>query len=135
MTFERHFTGTPWESKVGYCRALRAGKMIFVSGTAPVAEDGSTFAPYDAYAQTHRCFEIIQKALESMNSTLADVVRTRLYVTDIGRYEEIARAHQECFGDHPPASTLVEVKGLINPDMLIEIEADAMVTESPSRWR
>ncbi|MEO1404848.1 MAG: Rid family hydrolase, partial [Cyanobacteria bacterium J06635_1] len=60
MTFERHFTGTPWESKVGYCRALRAGKMIFVSGTAPVAEDGSTFAPYDAYAQTRRCFEIIQ---------------------------------------------------------------------------
>ncbi|MEO1400671.1 MAG: RidA family protein [Cyanobacteria bacterium J06635_1] len=135
MTFERYFTGTPWEQKVGYCRALRADNLIFVSGTAPVADEGGTFAPHDAYAQTRRCLEIIQKTLESMDASLAHVVRTRMYVTDIGRYEEIALAHQEFFGEHPPASTLVEIKGLVNPDMLIEIEADAVVTKPSSRWR
>ncbi|MEO0458442.1 MAG: RidA family protein [Cyanobacteria bacterium P01_A01_bin.114] len=132
MAFERYFTGTPWEPKVGYCRAVRADNLIFVSGTAPVDDQGDTFAPNDAYAQASRCFEIIQKTLESMDASLADVVRTRLYVTDMSRYEEIAKAHQLFFGENPPASTLVEIKGLVNADMLIEVEADAVITQSLS---
>jgi isochorismate pyruvate lyase len=124
---KRVFTGAPWEKRTGYCRAIRVGSSIFVSGTAPVADDGSTFAPGDGYGQTRRCLEIIERALRELGSSLEDVVRTRMYVTDIGRFEEYARAHGEIFGAHPPATSMVEVKGLVSPDMLIEIEADAVV--------
>lgn len=127
MEIQRHSTGTEWEPKVGYCRALRAGNIIYLSGTAPVGEDGETFAPGDAYAQAHRCCEIIQAAIASMGASLHQVVRTRMYVTDISRREEYGKAHKEFFGNHPPVTSMVEVKRLINPDMLIEIEAEAYV--------
>jgi enamine deaminase RidA (YjgF/YER057c/UK114 family) len=129
MRFQRTYSGAPWEERVGYCRALRAGSQIFVTGTAPVADDGSVFAPGDAYAQARRCFEIIRLALEDLDADLSCVVRTRMFVTDIARWEEYGRAHAEFFGDHPPATTMVEVKGLIQPDMLIEVEADAVCPE------
>ena len=124
--FQRVFTGAPWESRVGYCRALRAGNAIFVTGTAPVAEGGGVHAPGDAYEQTRRCLEIITRALSQLGVGLETVVRTRLLVTDISRWEEYGRAHREAFGEHPPTTTMVEVKALIDPAMLIEIEVDAI---------
>ncbi len=127
MEFERVFSGAPWEARVGYCRALRAGNLIFVTGTAPVAEQGGVHAPGDAYEQTRRCLEIIERALRGLGADLKAVVRTRLFVTDIARWEEYGRAHREAFGDHPPTTTMVEVKSLIDPQMLVEIEADAVV--------
>ncbi len=132
MAVQRVFSGAPWEERVGYCRALRAGDRVFVTGTAPVAPDGSVHAPEDAYAQAVRCIEIIGEALAGVGAELADVVRTRMFVTDIERWEEFGRAHAEAFGDHPPATTMVEVRRLIEPGMLIEIEADAVVAP-PSR--
>ena len=126
MDFERTFSGAPWESRVGYCRALRAGQHVYVTGTAPMAEGGGVFAPGDAYAQTKRCFEIIEGALAKLDADLSCVVRTRMFVTDISRWQEFGKAHGEFFGEHPPATTMVEVKGLIEPEMLIEIEADAV---------
>lgn len=124
---QRWFTDTKWEREVGYCRALRAGSTIYISGTTPVAVDGSTVAPGDAYAQACRCFEIIRDTLIAMDSGLHQVVRTRMYVTDIGQWEAFGKAHQEFFGEHPPVTTMVEVKALINPDMLIEVEAEAFI--------
>ena len=126
MEFERTFSGAPWESRVGYCRALRAGQHIYVTGTAPVAEGGGVFAPGDAYAQAKRCLEIIEGALANLDADLTCVVRTRMFVTDISRWQEFGKAHGEFFGEHPPATTMVEVKALIEPAMLIEIEADAV---------
>ncbi|MEM6835920.1 MAG: RidA family protein [Cyanobacteria bacterium P01_C01_bin.120] len=128
VPIQRVSSGSHWEAKVGYCRALRAGNQIFISGTAPANDAGGTFAPGDAYAQTKRCFEIIQAALQELDADLSDIVRTRLYITDFVYWEEFARAHQELFGEHPPVSCMVAVKGLINPDMLIEVEAEAMVS-------
>jgi isochorismate pyruvate lyase len=127
MKFERTFSGAPWEKSVGYCRALKAGNHIFVTGTAPVAEGGGVFAPGDAYAQAKRCLEIVERALGDLGADLAAVVRTRMFVTDISLWEEFGRAHGEFFGEHPPATTMVEVRGLIEDGMLIEIEADAVV--------
>lgn len=125
MEFERTFSGATWEARVGYCRALRAGSHIYVTGTAPVAEGGGVHAPGDAYAQARRCFEIIERALEDLGADMTCVTRTRLFVTDISRWEEFGRAHREFFGDHPPTTAMIEVKALIDPGMLIEIEADA----------
>lgn len=127
MDVKRVFSGAPWEKRVGYCRALRVGDRVFVTGTAPVAPDGSVHAPGDAYAQAARCFEIVRDALARVGAAPADVTRTRMFVTDIDRWEEYGRAHAETFGAHPPATTLVEVRRLIDPDMLIEVEADAVV--------
>jgi isochorismate pyruvate lyase len=126
VEFERTFSGAPWEVEVGYCRALKAGNRMFVTGTAPVGEGGVTYAPGDAYAQTRRCLVIIQKALEEFGETMRAVVRTRMYVTDISQWKEYGRAHREVFSQHPPATTMVEVRSLIQPDMLIEIEVDAI---------
>ena len=126
MQFQRVFSGAPWEGKVGYCRAIRAGNTIYVSGTAPLGEDGRCFAPGDAYAQTRRCLEIIRGALQELGADLRDVVRTRMFVTDISRWAEYGRAHGELFADHPPATSMIEVKSLIDPDMLIEIEVEAV---------
>ncbi len=130
MNFQRTFSGAPWESRVGYCRALRAGQHIYVTGTAPVADDGGVFAPGDAYAQAKRCFEIIQVALTKLGADLSCVVRTRMFVTDISRWQDFGEAHGEYFAEHPPATTMVEVKALIEPEMLIEIEADAVCPEA-----
>ncbi len=126
MEFKRTFSGAPWESKVGYCRALRAGDRIFVTGTAAVADGGGVFAPGDAYEQAKRCFTIIGRALEDLGADLSCVVRTRMFVTDIGRWQEFGRAHGEFFGQHPPTTSMLEVRGLIDPEMLIEVEADAV---------
>lgn len=120
-------TGAPWETLVGYSRAVRIGNQVAVSGTAPVGENGETVAVGDPYAQTKRCIEIIDKALQEAGASLEDVVRTRIFVTDISHWEAIGRAHGEAFADITPATAMVEVSGLIDPDMLVEIEADAIV--------
>jgi len=124
---QRTWSGAPWEKKVGYCRAVRTGDRVFVTGTAPVAEDGSTHAPGDAYEQTVRCIALIEKALADVGAELKHVVRTRMFVTDISRWQEYGKAHGEAFAAHPPCTTMVEVSALIDPEMLIEIEADAVV--------
>jgi enamine deaminase RidA (YjgF/YER057c/UK114 family) len=124
---QRVFSGAPWEKSVGYCRAVRAGEQVFVSGTAPVADGGGVFAPGDAYAQTRRCFEIALAAAKKLGVEPRHVVRTRMYVTDISRWEEHGRAHGELFGEHPPATAMVEVSALIDPAMLVEVEVDAVV--------
>ncbi len=120
-------TGAPWESQVGYCRAVRAGNIVAVSGTAPVGDDGQVFAPGDAYLQARRCIEIIEKALLEAGSGLQDVIRTRMFVTDVTQWADIGRAHAEAFGEFPPASAMVEIAGLIDPEMIVEIEADAVI--------
>lgn len=126
MKFKRAFSDAPWEKQVGYCRALRAGDHIYVTGTAAVDDKGNAFAPGDAYAQAKRCLEIVGRALRELGADRACVVRTRMFVTDISRWPEYGKAHQEFFGAHPPATTMVEVKSLIDPAMLIEIEVDAV---------
>jgi len=120
-------SGAPWEARVGYARAVRVGGQVAVSGTAPVDADGSVHAPGDAYRQAKRCIEIIEAALEDAGASLGDVVRTRMYVTDIGRWEDVGRAHAEAFGEVRPATTMVEVSGLIDSGMLVEIEAEAVI--------
>ncbi|MDX1566377.1 MAG: RidA family protein [Longimicrobiales bacterium] len=126
--FERRYSGAPWEPEVGYCRALRAGNRIWITGTAPVDADGSVVAPGDAYLQARRCLEIIRGSLEELGAGLSSVVRTRMFTTDIERWREYGRAHREAFGNHPPTTTMVEIRRLIDPAMLIEIEADALVS-------
>ncbi len=126
MEFRRVFSGAPWESQVGYCRAIRAGDRIFVSGTAPVGDDGKPFAPWKAYEQTKRCLDIIERALRDLGADRADIVRTRMFVTDIQVWQDIGRAHKEFFGDQVPATSMVQVESLIDPVMLVEIEADAI---------
>jgi enamine deaminase RidA (YjgF/YER057c/UK114 family) len=127
VSFQRVFSGARWEEHVGYCRALRADGRIFVTGTAPVNPDGTVHEPDDGYAQALRCFEIIREALTELGAGFEHVTRTRMFVTDIDRWAEYGRAHREVFGDHPPTTTMVEVRRLIHPDMLIEIEADAVM--------
>jgi enamine deaminase RidA (YjgF/YER057c/UK114 family) len=122
-------TGAPWESIVGYCRAVRVGAHVAVTGTAAVGENGEVVGVGDANIQTRRCLEIIERALKDAGASLSDVVRTRIYVTDISQWEAIGRAHGEAFGEIFPATAMVEVSGLIDPDMLVEIEADAIVTD------
>jgi enamine deaminase RidA (YjgF/YER057c/UK114 family) len=127
MHMERVFSKAVWEERVGYCRALKAGNAIFVTGTAPVDESGSgVHAPGDAYAQARRCLELIERALSQLGASRRNVARTRMFVTDISRWAEFGRAHAEFFGPDKPATTMVEVKALIDPQMLIEIEADAV---------
>jgi enamine deaminase RidA (YjgF/YER057c/UK114 family) len=128
MNRRRVFSAAPWEGKVGYCRAIKAGDLIFVTGTAAVDDQGKTFEPGNAYAQAKRCLFLIERALKQLGTDLSSVVRTRMFVTDISKWQEFGRAHGEAFRDFPPATTMVEVKALIDPDMLIEIEADAVVS-------
>jgi enamine deaminase RidA (YjgF/YER057c/UK114 family) len=129
MARQRTFSGTVWEATAGYCRAMRVGHQIFVSGTAPSDDEGGTFAPGDAYAQTMRCFDIIQTALEALGGDLRDVIRTRIFITDMEVWEDIAKAHHELFAEHPPVNTMVEVARLVNPDMLVEVEVEAICAE------
>jgi isochorismate pyruvate lyase len=120
-------SGAPWEEQVGYCRALRAGDHVFVTGTVPLAEDGTPHAVDDAYGQAKRCLEIIEAAIEQLGASRQHIVRTRMYVTDIERWPDFGRAHAEFFGEHRPATTMVEVRRLIGDAFLIEVEADALV--------
>jgi len=122
-------SGAPWEARVGYARAVRIGSQVSVSGTAPVGDDGELFAPGDAYRQARRCIEIIEHALQDLGGGLEDVIRTRMFVTDIEQWAEIGRAHAEAFADVRPATSMVEVSRLIDPGMLVEIEADAVLPD------
>ncbi|MCB9845038.1 MAG: RidA family protein [Phycisphaeraceae bacterium] len=127
---ERVYTGSPWEQSFGYCRAIRAGNLIFVGGTAPVADGGGTHAPGDAAAQTARCYHIIETALSRLGLDHTCLTRVRLYVTDIARADEIGQAHRDFFRAHHPCMTMVEVRALIAPDMLVEIEAEGVIEQS-----
>jgi enamine deaminase RidA (YjgF/YER057c/UK114 family) len=120
-------SGAPWESRVGYSRAVRVGRFIAVSGSAAIDDDGQLVGEGDMYAQAKQCIEVIAGALERAGGRLSDVVRTRMYVTDIERWEDVGRAHQEAFGAVMPATSMVEVSRLIDPRMLVEIEADAII--------
>jgi enamine deaminase RidA (YjgF/YER057c/UK114 family) len=120
-------SGAPWEPLVGYSRAVRVGNFVAVSGSASVSDDGELVGEGDAHAQAVRCIEVIAAALQEAGAELRHVVRTRIFVTDIGLWEDVARAHQAAFGASPPASSMVEVSKLIDPRMLVEIEADAIV--------
>jgi enamine deaminase RidA (YjgF/YER057c/UK114 family) len=118
-------SGAPWEPIFGYCRAVRAGGWVAVSGTTSFDEHGTIAGKNQVYVQSRQAIANIALALERVGMTLANVVRTRIFITDIARFAEVARAHQENFGANPPASTIVEVRRLVHPDMLVEIEADA----------
>lgn len=123
-------SGSPYEPRVGISRAVRAGPLLVVSGTAPLGPDGRTIGVGDAGTQARRCLEIIQRALESAGATLADVVRTRILLTRIEDWEVVARAHGEVFRDIRPANTIMQVTRFIDPEWLVEIEADAVVPEA-----
>jgi enamine deaminase RidA (YjgF/YER057c/UK114 family) len=129
MERTNYSTGAKWEDIVGYSRAVKVGNMVFVTGTVAVNAGGELVGGDDAYLQTKFILEKIQEVLERAGASLQDVVRTRLFVTDISRWEEYGRAHGEVFGTIKPCTTMVEVSKLIAPEYLIEIEADAIIVE------
>jgi len=122
-------TGSPWEPIVGYSRAIRVGNVVEVAGTTAM-KDGKVVGEGDAYEQTKYILQMIENALRQVGAEMPDVVRTRMFVTDISRWEEIGRAHGEFFRDVRPVATMVEVKALIEPGLMVEIEAQAIVKEN-----
>ncbi|MGI8654708.1 MAG: RidA family protein [Pyrinomonadaceae bacterium] len=122
---QRYSSGTKWETVVGYSRAVRVGNRIYVTGTTATNDEGKVIGIGDVYAQAIQAIQNIEKALNALGAELRHVVRTRMFVTDISRWQEIGRAHGEFFGDIKPATSMIEVSKLIDPEMLVEIEADA----------
>lgn len=129
---ERFSSGAPWEPIAGYSRTVRAADRVLVAGTTATLPDGEIAGLGDAGAQTRQAIVNVEAALALAGATLADVVRTRIYVTDISLWEDVARAHGEAFGAHPPVTTMVQVAALIDPRMLVEIEAEAVAAPRPA---
>ena len=124
---QRASSGSPYESRIGISRAVRAGRIISVAGTAPIGTNGKTVAQGDAAKQARRCFEIVRAALEQLGASLADVTRTRILLTRIEDWESVSAVHGEFFADVRPANTVMQVVRFIDPDWLVEIEADAVI--------
>jgi len=130
MTTRRNVSsGSPYEPIIGFSRAVRVGNLVSVSGTAPLGPDGKTVGPGDPAAQTRRCLEVIRTAIEQLGGRIEHVVRTRTYLTRAQDWEAVGRVHGEFFGNVRPASTMVVVAGLLNPEWLVEFEADAVVQD------
>jgi enamine deaminase RidA (YjgF/YER057c/UK114 family) len=126
---ERVSSGSPYETIIGFSRAVRVGNVITVSGTAPIGADRGTVGVGDPAAQARRCLEIIRDAVSELGGELRDVVRTRIYLVRVQDWEDVGRAHGEFFSDLRPASTMLQVAGLLNSEWLVEIEADAVVAD------
>jgi enamine deaminase RidA (YjgF/YER057c/UK114 family) len=127
------FTGSPYEKKLGVCRAVRDGRFVAVTGTAPLGPDGKTVGKGDAAAQARRCLEIVRAALEEVGADLSGVIRTRIFLTRIEDWHAVAKIHGEFFAKIHPASTVFQVGAFINPDWLVEVEVDAIVREERER--